>query len=119
LLADDSVVVREFLNQTLEILGAEVVGEAKNGQEAVELFMKLRPNFVTMDLSMPGLSGVDAIKNIRDIDPSVNIIVISGIDVEEVREEVFNLGAKMFIKKPFRPEKAANVLRTMIEGSSK
>lgn len=115
LLADDSSVVRNFLHQTLDILGAEVVGEATNGQEAIDLFTQLRPNFVTMDLAMPGLSGVDAIRAIREMAPSTNIIVISGLDMQEVREEVFNLGAKMFIKKPFDPQKAASVIRSMLE----
>jgi NitT/TauT family transport system substrate-binding protein len=115
LLADDSRVVRNFLHQTLDILGAEVLGEATNGREAIELFKKLRPNFITMDLAMPGLSGVDAIRNIRKISTSVNIIVISGLDVKEVREEVFKLGAKMYIRKPFDPEKAAAVIRSMLK----
>ena len=114
MLADDSRVVRNFLHQTLEYLDADVLGEATNGKEAIELFKKLRPNFVTMDLAMPGLSGVDAIRSIRKISPSVNIIVISGLDVQEVREEVFKLGAKMYIRKPFDPEKAAAVIRSML-----
>lgn len=115
MLADDSRVVRNFLHQTLDILGAEVLGEATNGREAIELFKKLRPNFVTMDLAMPGLSGVDAIRGIRKLSKSVNIIVISGLDVQEVREEVFKLGAKMYIRKPFDPAKAAAVIRSMLE----
>ena len=115
MLADDSKVVRNFLHQTLDFLGAEVLGEATNGREAIELFKKLRPNFVTMDLAMPGLSGVDAIRGIRKISSSVNIIVISGLDVQEVREEVFKLGAKMYIRKPFDPAKAAAVIRSMLD----
>ncbi len=115
LLSDDSTVVRSFLHKTLQYLDADIVGEATTGHEAIELFLKLRPNFITMDLSMPGMSGVDAIRNIRQIDQHVNIIVISGIDVQEVREEVFNLGVNMFIKKPFKPEKAADVIRTILQ----
>ena len=118
LLADDSRVVRSFLNQTLELLGAEVLGEATNGNEAIEMFTRLRPNFITMDLAMPGLSGVDAIRHIREMDDAANVIVISGLDVEEVREEVFKLGARMFIKKPFNPQKAADVIRAMLKASA-
>lgn len=114
LLVDDSRVVRKFLNQTLDILGANAVGEAITGNEAIRMFAELRPNFVTMDLSMPGLSGVDAIRRILQIDPNVNIIVISGLDLQEVREEVFNLGAKMYLPKPFDPERAAAVIRSII-----
>jgi len=115
LMADDSIVVRNFLNQTLEILGAEMVGEATNGNEVIEMFTRLRPNFITMDLAMPGLSGIDAIRRIREIEPRANIIVISGLDMREVREEVFKLGAKMFIKKPFDPAKTAAIIRAMLE----
>ena len=118
LMADDSVVVRNFLNRTLELLQAEALGEATTGQEAIDMFINLRPNFITMDLSMPGLSGVDAIQQIRKIDPHVNIIVISGIDVQEVREEVFKLGVKMFIKKPFVPERAVAVIQAILEKSA-
>jgi two-component system chemotaxis response regulator CheY len=67
-----------------------------------------------MDLSMPGLSGVDAIRRILQIDPTVNIIVISGLDLQEVREEVFSLGAKMYLPKPFVPERAATVIRSIL-----
>ena len=115
MLVDDSRVVRNFLNQTLNILGGQVVGEAITGNQAISMFAELRPNFITMDLSMPGLSGVDAIRRIRQIDPNVNIIVISGLNLQEVREEVFNLGAKMYLPKPFVPERAAAVIRSLLE----
>ncbi len=114
LVADDSKVVRNILDQVLGILNAEKVGEALNGREAIDMFARQRPNFVSMDLAMPGVSGVEAIRHIRKIDPKVNIIVISGIDVPEVREEVFRLGAKMFIRKPFDPEHAAAVIRSLL-----
>lgn len=117
LLVDDSRVVRSFLNQMLVILGGQAIGEAMTGNEAISMFANLRPNFVTMDLSMPGLSGVDAIRRILQIDPHVNIIVISGLNLEEVREEVFNLGAKMYLPKPFNPERAATVIRSLLNQS--
>jgi ABC-type nitrate/sulfonate/bicarbonate transport system substrate-binding protein/CheY-like chemotaxis protein len=115
LLVDDSQVVRTILGQVLEILGGKVVAEAITGDEAIKFFTKFRPNFVTMDLSMPGLSGVDAIRHILQIDPQVNIIVISGLELQEVREEVFNLGAKMYLPKPFDPERAAVVIQSIID----
>jgi len=117
MLVDDSRVVRNFLNQTLKILGGQVIGEAITGNQAISMFAELRPNFITMDLSMPGLSGVDAIRRIRQIDPNVNIIVISGLNLQEVREEVFNLGAKMYLPKPFVPERAAAVIRSLLENA--
>lgn len=114
LLADDSRYVRASLTQAIKILGGEVVGEATTGTEAIDLFKQLHPQFITMDLSMPGVSGVDAIKGILQIDPEVNIIVISGTNLEEVREEVFKLGAKMFITKPFDPMQVATIIGSMV-----
>lgn len=63
---------------------------------------------------MPGVSGVEAINIITQIDPSVNIIVISGIDLQEIRAELFNSGVKMFITKPFQPEQLTAILQERI-----
>ena len=114
LLADDSRYVRSALAQAIEIIGGEVIGEATTGGEAMDMFARLRPNFVTMDLSMPGVSGVDAIKSILQIDPNANVIVISGVDLQELREEVFQLGAKIFITKPFDPLLAAEIIGLLL-----
>ena len=114
LVADDSKVVRSSLVQMIEILGGEMLGEARTGQEAIEMFEKLRPNFVTMDLSMPGMSGIDAIKRILGVEPETNIIVISGTDHKELREEVFELGVKVFIVKPFDPLQVAEIIGLLL-----
>lgn len=114
LVVDDSRVVRAALAQTIEILGGEVLGEATDGQEAIDLFPRLRPNFVTMDLSMPGVSGVDAIKHILHLAPETNIIVISATNLKEVREEVFDLGVKIFIVKPFDPLHVAEIIGLLL-----
>ena len=114
LLADDSRYVRTAIKQAVAVLGGEVVGEATTGSAAIDQFVRLRPNFVTMDLSMPGVSGVDAVKSILQIDPQANIIVISGADLEEVREEIFNLGIKIFITKPFDPELVAEIIGLLL-----
>jgi ABC-type nitrate/sulfonate/bicarbonate transport system substrate-binding protein/CheY-like chemotaxis protein len=114
LLADDSRYVRAALAQVVEIIGGKVIGEATTGSEAIDMFARLRPNFVTMDLSMPGVSGIDAIKSILQIDPNVIIIVISSADLQEVREDVFNLGVKIFIVKPFDPELVAEIIGLLL-----
>lgn len=114
LVADDSTVVRASLARTVEILGGDVIGEATTGHEAIDMFVRLRPNFVTMDLSMPGTSGIDAIKQILKIQPDTNVIVISGTDLNEVREEVFDLGVKIFIVKPFEPLLVAEIIGLLL-----
>jgi len=114
LLADDSRYVRASLTKAVKIIGGEVIGEATTGSEAIDKFSRLRPNFITMDLSMPGVSGVDAIKGILKMDPSANIIVVSGTNLKELREEVFNLGAKVFITKPFDPMQVATIIGSLV-----
>ncbi len=106
--------VRTCLTQVVKIVGGEILGEATTGSEAIEMFAQLRPNFVTMDLSMPGISGVDAIQRIRQIDPDVNIVVISGVNLEEVRTELFDLGVKIFITKPFDPTLVAEIIGLLL-----
>ena len=110
LLADDSRFMRKSLAQTVRSIGGKVVGEATTSSEAISMFTHLRSDIVTMDISMPGVSGIEAIKIILQIDPNVSIIVISGADLQEVREQVFNLGVKMFITKPFDPKEVATIL---------
>jgi two-component system chemotaxis response regulator CheY len=110
LLADDSRFMRTTLARIVKDIGGEVVGEATSGNEAIDMFARLRPDVVTMDLSMPGVSGVEAIQGILQIDPDVSIIVISGIEMQELREQVFNLGVKMFITKPFNPKEVSGIL---------
>lgn len=114
LVVDDSKMVRSLLAQTIEIIGGKILGEATTGQEAIEKFSSLRPNFVTMDISMPGMSGIDAIKEILRQDPKVNIIVISGINNKELREETFDLGVKIFIAKPFDPILMAEIIGLLL-----
>lgn len=110
LIADDSRYVRTSLAQAVKRIGGTIVGEATTGSEVLERFAHIGADVITMDLSMPGVSGMEAMKIILQIDPDINIIVISGIDLPEVREEVFQLGAKMFITKPFELKKVSQVL---------
>ncbi|MDY0092005.1 MAG: response regulator [Candidatus Vecturithrix sp.] len=114
LLADDSRFVRLSLANAIKKMGGTVIGEASTGSEAIERFAHLRTDVITMDLSMPGVSGVEAINIIMQIDPTVNIIVISGADLQEVRTELFNNGVKMFITKPFQPEQVTAILQKRI-----
>lgn len=117
LLVDDSRYVRASLTKAVSYIDGEVIGEATTGIEAIDMFTFLHPNVVTMDLTMPDMSGIRAVKIILQIDPNVIIIVISGTDHQEVREEVFNLGVKMFITKPFDPEQVAAILKNTLSVS--
>ena len=111
LLADDSRFVRNALAKAINHIGGDVIAEATTGSEVIHKFAFMQPDVITIDLSMPGVSGIEAIKVLLQIDPDISIIVISGTDLQEVRDEVFNLGVKMFISKPFDPMKVATILQ--------
>jgi ABC-type nitrate/sulfonate/bicarbonate transport system substrate-binding protein/CheY-like chemotaxis protein len=114
LLADDSLYVRALLTRIVKNIGGEIVGEATNGGEIIEKFALLELDVITVDLSMPGVSGIEAIKILTQIGPEINIIVISSMNLQEVREELFHLGVKMFVTKPFDPGQVASLLKKHI-----
>ena len=101
LIVDDSPLIHSLLRKTLEKNGHEVCGDAKNGKEAVELFQKLNPEVIFMDITMPIMDGMEASKNIKSINPKANIIMLSAMGDEEIREEAKSLGIDIFLKKPF------------------
>lgn len=115
LLVDDSSVIRKILNDVTTALNGRVAGEATTGREAIAQYNKLSPDIVIMDLSMPDMTGIDAIAGILRDHPQANIIVLSGSNFPETRQQVFELGAKMFIAKPFdlqRVKMAINAILT-------
>lgn len=104
LIVDDSIFVRCSLRKILEKNEFTVIGEAENGLQAVELYKTLKPDIVTMDITMPELSGIEALKQIKSLDKNARVIMISAIGHEaSVREAIIN-GAIAFIIKPFKEE---------------
>lgn len=101
LVVDDAYFMRELIVKELTEFGCKVVGEAKNGKEAIAMYKKLKPDLVTMDIKMPEIGGIEAINEIKNINPSANIMVITG--VYESQKEALNAGALEFLKKPFQP----------------
>jgi two-component system chemotaxis response regulator CheY len=105
LLADDLSFMRMVQREILKDQGYTVVGEASNGLEAVELFEKLRPDLVILDITMPLMNGLEATKRILAIDPSAAIIICSALGQQKLIVEAIQLGIKDFIVKPFKPER--------------
>ena len=100
LLADDHTIVREGVRLCLETMGdVEVVAEAADGQEAVALTEQLRPEVVVMDLTMPGLSGIEAIRQIRAAQPDVEVVVLSVHESEPYVEQALRAGAAGYVLK--------------------
>ncbi len=117
LIADDISFVRKSLKQILTSLGYEVVGEAENGREAVELYELVHPDLVTMDLAMPELNGVEATKRILKLDPAANVVILSSLTQEAWITDAISAGAKNYIMKPFQTADVARVLKEVTSSS--
>ncbi len=113
LITDDTAFMRMTLRNVLEKNGYEVVGEAEDGQKAVELFQELKPDIVTMDITMPNMDGITAIKKIRDLDADATIVVVSAMGQKALVIDALNAGAKDFIVKPFESDRILNALEKL------
>lgn len=111
LITDDTAFMRMTLRNVIEKNGYDVVGEAGDGEQAVELYKELRPDMVTMDITMPKMDGITAIKEIMKIDPEAKIIVCSAMGQKPMVIEALSAGAKDFLVKPFDAERVVESLR--------
>ncbi len=111
LIVDDASFMRLNLKQILEEDEYEIAGEAENGREAVEKYQSLEPDIVTMDITMPEMDGLEAIKAIKDIDPGSNIVVVSAMGQQKMVIEAIEAGAEDFIVKPFKDERVIEALK--------
>lgn len=100
LIADDAAFMRMVLRKLLETAGHEVVGEAANGEQAVLEYKRLKPDLVTMDITMPVMDGIIATKEIRRFDPKAKIIVTSAMGQNAMVKEAIMSGAMDFVVKP-------------------
>jgi len=103
LLVDDAAFMRMILREILTKGGYNVVGEAENGIIAVTKYKELRPDIVTMDITMPEMDGITAVKEIKKIDPNAKIIMCSAMGQQAMVIEAIQSGARDFIVKPFQP----------------
>lgn len=110
LIVDDAAFMRLSLRTMLQGSGFEVIGEASNGQEAINKYFTLKPDLVTMDITMPEMDGVQALKEIRDKDTNAKIVMISALGQESWVKKAIILGAKGFIIKPYKAEYVIDTL---------
>lgn len=101
LIVDDAMIMRLRIREIAEQSGWEVVGEAATGQQAIEMYTSLKPGLVTMDIVMPNLDGVEALRAIRMLDTKARICMVSALNQKEKLAECIQLGAIDFIVKPF------------------
>ena len=111
LIVDDAAFMRHVLRNIIEYGKYEVVGEAFDGQMGVDLYEVLRPDLVFMDITMPNLSGLEAIKIIRKRHPGARVVMCSAMGQQWLVMEAIQAGASDFIIKPFKPEAILHVLR--------
>ncbi len=101
LVCDDKPYIRNVIGKVLAQVGVNVVGEAETGVEAVQKYRELSPDLVTMDIIMPGMSGLDAVREILRFDPAAHILICSGLGQEALVSEAMDAGARGYILKPF------------------
>ena len=111
LIIDDSYSMRNLLKKALKEANYEIVGEAKNGAEGISFYFDRKPDIVTMDINMPIMSGIEATKEILKKDPFAKIIIITGDENKEKKDQLISIGAIEYIKKPFQ----ANALLVKLE----
>lgn len=99
LIVDDSSIMRKMITKTLEVGGHTIVGEAKNGMEAVELYKTLKPDLVTMDITMRGMDGFAAAREIMESDADARIVFVSNLDKEKYGKNAENIGAMGYVSK--------------------
>lgn len=114
LIVDDATFMRNFLIDNIEKFGYEVAGQACDGKEAVEMYSELNPDLVTMDINMPKMNGIDALKEIKKIDNEAKIIMISDIGQHDKIIEAIKSGATDFIIKPVHPERLKDSLAKVV-----
>ncbi len=110
LVVDDALFMRKLIRGVAVEAGWEVVGEAGDGSEAVTLYQTLRPDLVTMDLVMPVMGGLEALRQIRSIDPKAQVVVVTALDQKQALMDSIRDGAIDFIVKPFERQRVLNLL---------
>lgn len=115
LIVDDNAFMRLLLRQIVEASGYEVCGEAENGKIAIEKYLELKPDLVTMDITMPVMDGIESLENILKVDPNAKIIMCTAIDEQERMLRAIELGALEYFIKPFENERVAEMLRMIFE----
>jgi two-component system chemotaxis response regulator CheY len=115
LIADDLSFMRMIQKEILSQRGYVVVGEASNGLEAVEKYRSLRPDLVLLDITMPQMNGLEAMREIFSIDPQARVVMCSALGQQNLIVEAIRAGVKDFIVKPFKPERMLSAIEKALK----
>jgi len=114
LVCDDAIFMRTMISDILTQAGYEVVGEAESGTQAVEKYRALKPDLVTMDIVMPDMSGIEAVREICREDPDARILMCSAMGQQALVVEAIQAGAKDFVVKPFQPSRVLEAVQRLL-----
>ncbi|MDD2573192.1 MAG: response regulator [Bacillota bacterium] len=114
LIVDDAAFMRMMIKDILGKNGYQIVGEAENGTKAVEKYAELKPDLVIMDITMPEMDGIEAVKRIKAVDAGATIVMCSAMGQQAMVIEAIQAGAKDFIVKPFQPERVLEAVSKAI-----
>ncbi len=114
LVCDDAIFMRTMIGDILTQAGYEVVGEAETGTQAVEKYVSLKPDLVTMDIVMPDMGGIDAVREIVQHDPGARILMCSAMGQQALVVEAIQAGAKDFVVKPFQPSRVLEAVQRVL-----
>ena len=117
LIVDDSFYMRTMLKNMLTDAGYEVVGEAANGQQALEMSAATNPDLITLDVILPDNTGLDVLKGIRQVNPTVKVVMCSAVGQEVIVNEALESGASAYIVKPFSEEKVLEIVSSALQNA--
>ena len=114
LVCDDAIFMRTMISDILNQAGFEIVGEAESGLQAVQKYRELKPDLVTMDIVMPDMGGIDAVREITQDDPSARVLMCSAMGQQALVVEAIQAGAKDFVVKPFQPSRVLEAVQRVL-----
>jgi two-component system chemotaxis response regulator CheY len=115
---DDAIFMRRMISEILEGNGMEIVGEADTGSGAIEKYKELQPDLVTMDIIMPEMNGIDAVREIIAFDAKAKIVMCSALGQQALVQDALAAGAKDFLIKPFNPSRVIEVVAKVLNQTS-
>lgn len=114
LVCDDSAFMRMMLKRVLVENGHEIVGEAEDGMQAVQMYRQLKPDLATMDITMPKMDGIEAVRHIHEENPLARVIMVTAIGQRSIITDAIKAGASDFIVKPFEPTQVVATINKVL-----
>ncbi|HEX2187606.1 MAG TPA: response regulator [Longimicrobiaceae bacterium] len=114
LICDDAIFMRTMIGDILTQAGFQIVGEAETGLQAVEKYRALKPDLVTMDIVMPDMGGIDAVREIVKDDPNAKVLMCSAMGQQALVIEAIQAGARDFVVKPFQPSRVLEAVQRVL-----